>query len=113
MTMNPVQAIDTKYIRLIQQQQLELALIKAERDVALRDRDIAQSRSEAMNTLVDALIGSLRPFGFDRKRFLTTIRQAARSLPDHGPAASQHTVLFEGSNRFLGRKASSLSSQHE
>ena len=113
MTKNPVHDIETKYIRRIQQQQLELALIKAERDAALRDRELAQARSQAMGTLVDALSGSLRPFGFDRKRFLAAIRIAARAIPDHGPAALQHNVLFEGSNRLLGRIASPLSSARD
>lgn len=110
MTKNPVNDIETNYIRQIQRQQLELALIKAERDAALRDCEMAQARSQAMGTLVDALSGSLRPFGFDRKRFLAVIRTAARSIPDHGPAAIQHNVLFEGSNRLLRRIASPLSS---
>jgi len=111
MTKNPVHDIETKYIRQIQRQQLELALIKAERDAAVRDREVTQAQSQAMSTLVDALSSSLRPFGFDRKRFLAAIRKAARSIPDHGPAAHQHNVLFEGSNRFLGRIASPLSSR--
>ncbi|GJE14959.1 hypothetical protein [Methylobacterium longum] len=111
MIKNPVHDIETKYIRQIQRQQLELALIKAERDAALRDQEVAQARTQAMSTLVDALSSSLRPFGFDRKRFLAAIRKAARSIPDHGPASHQHTVLFEGSNRFLGRIASPLSSR--
>ena len=53
----PFMPSSTKYIRQIQQQQVELALIKAERDAAVRDRDMAQARSEAMNILVDALVG--------------------------------------------------------
>jgi hypothetical protein len=113
MTKHPVHDIETKYIGQIQRQQLELALIKAERDAALRDREIAQARSQAMGILVDALSGSLRPFGFDRKRFLAAIRKAARSVPDHGPAALQHTVLFEGSNRVLKRIAAPLSSARD
>jgi hypothetical protein len=113
MTKSPVHDIESKYIRQIQQQQIEVALLKAERDAALRDREMAQARSEAMNSLVDALSSSLRPFGFHRKRFLTAIRKAARSVPDHGPASVQHTVLFEGSNRFLGRIASPLPSTRD
>lgn len=111
MIKNPVHDFETKYIRQIQQQQLELALIKAERDAALHERAVAQAQSQAMSTLVNALASSLRPFGFDRKRFLAAIRKAARSIPDHGPASHQHTVLFEGSNRFFVRRVSPLSSR--
>lgn len=97
-----IHAIDTKYIRQIQQQQVELTLLQAERDAALRERDLARARSEATSTLIDALIGSVRPYGFSRKRFLAAIRKAARIVPDHGPGALQHGILFEGSNRILG-----------
>ena len=98
---NTAHAIETKYIRRIQQQQVELTLLKAERDDALRERDLARARSEATSTLIEALVGSVRPYGFSRKRFLNAIRKAARTVPDHGPAALQHGILFEGSNRIL------------
>lgn len=98
---NPLHAIDAKFIRHIQQQQVELTLLKAERDAALRERDLARARSEATSTLIEALIGSVRPYGFSRKRFLVAIRKAARTVPDQGPAAIQHSILFEGSNRIL------------
>ncbi|WP_244514136.1 hypothetical protein [Methylobacterium sp. UNC378MF] len=98
---NAAHAIETKYIRQIQQQQVELTLLKAERDDALRERDLARARSEATSTLIEALVGSVRPYGFSRKRFLAAIRKAARTVPDHGPAALQHGILFEGSNRIL------------
>lgn len=109
MIKSPLHDIETKYIQQIQRQQLELALIKAERDAAVHDRETAEARSQALETLVDAVSSCLRPFGFDRKRFLAAIRAAARSVPDQGPAKIQHTILFEGSNRFLGRIASPLS----
>ena len=111
MTKNPVRDIEVKYIRQIQQQQIELALLKAERDAALRDRDVAQASATAMRTLIDALARSLRPYGFDRKRFLMTIRKAAHAIPNHGPAALQHEILFEGSNRILGRTDASLAAR--
>ncbi|MBA9065516.1 MULTISPECIES: hypothetical protein [Methylobacterium] len=98
---NAVHAIDTTYIRRIQQQQIELTLLRAERDAALQERDLARARSEATSTLLEALLGGLRPYGFSRKRFLSAIRRAARTVPDHGPAALQHGILFEGSNRIL------------
>jgi len=103
MIKNPAHHIEVKYIRQIQQQQIELALLKAERDSALRDRDVAQARSAAMSTLVEALTRSLRPFGFARTRFLTLIRSAAKAVPNSGSAALQHEILFAGSNRILGR----------
>ena len=98
------QAVDTKYIRLIQQQQIALALVRAERDSALRERDLARARSSAAATLLDAVVESLRPYGFGRKRFLARIRRAARLIPDQGPDAVQHVLLYEGSNRILGRQ---------
>lgn len=101
MMTNPVDAIEITYIRRIQQQQVELTLVRAERDAVMRERDLAQARSEATSTLIEALIGSVRPFGFNRQRFLAAIRKSARALPDHGPAALQHTILLEGSNRIL------------
>jgi len=104
MTKNPVHDIDTRYIRQIQQQQIALAVIEAERDAALRDRDQARARSDAMAKLIDALLGSLRPYGFNRKRFLSAIRKAAGTVPDQGPDALQHAVLFDGSNRILGAR---------
>ncbi|SDM70935.1 hypothetical protein SAMN05216360_103174 [Methylobacterium phyllostachyos] len=111
MIKNPAHTIEVKYIRQIQQQQIELALLKAERDAAVRDRDVAQARSAAMRILIDALARSLRPYGFARKRFLMTIRKAANAVPNHGPAALQHEVLFEGSNRILKRTDASLTAQ--
>ncbi|MHC2106321.1 hypothetical protein [Methylobacterium sp.] len=104
MTTSPVHDIDTKYIRQIQQQQIALALITAERDAAVRERDLARARSEASTKLIEALSASLRPFGFSRKRFLSAIRRAARTVPDQGPDSLQHTVLFDGSNRILGAR---------
>ncbi|KZC02388.1 hypothetical protein AU375_01185 [Methylobacterium radiotolerans] len=101
MMTNTLHANDVKYIRQIQQQQVELTLLKAERDEALRERDLARAHAEATSTLIEALIGSMRPYGFGRKRFLSAIRKAARTVPDHGPAAMQHGILFEGSNRIL------------
>lgn len=106
MTRRAAHDIDTKYIRLIQQQQIELALVRAERDAALIERDAARARSTAAATLLDAVVESLRPYGFGQKRFLARIRRAARLIPDHGPDSVQHTLLYEGSNRILGRRTS-------
>ncbi|MGU3479885.1 hypothetical protein [Methylobacterium sp. D48H] len=98
---NVVYAIDTKCISRIQQQQIALNLLKAERDIALRERDLARAQAEATSTLIEALVGSVRPYGMSRKRFLAAIRKAARTVPNHGPAALQHGILFEGSSRIL------------
>ncbi|PJI55910.1 hypothetical protein CTI14_00990 [Methylobacterium radiotolerans] len=101
MPKNLANDIDTKFIRQIQQQQIELSLLRAERDSAVRDRDLAQARSEGHTKLIDALLESLRPYGFSRKGFLSAIRRAAQTIPDHGVDSVQHTVLFDGSNRIL------------
>ena len=106
MTTRVAHAVDTKYIRLIQHQQIELALVRAERDAALLERDMARARSNAAVTLLDAILESLRPYGFGRKRFLARIRRAARLIPNQGPESIQHTLLHEGSNRVLGRGTS-------
>ena len=106
MTIRPIHTVDTKYIRQIQQQQIELTLIRAERDAALAERDLARARSTVAATLLDAVVESLRPYGLGRKRFLAGIRRAAGRIPDHGPESIQHTLLYEGSNRILGRKTS-------
>lgn len=105
MTRRAIQSVDTTYIRLIQQQQIALTLIRAERDAAVRDRDRARAEATARATLLDAVLASLRPYGFGRKRFLSEIRKAARSIPNDGPEAVQHAVLFEGSKRILSRSA--------
>ncbi|MGN8096538.1 hypothetical protein [Methylobacterium sp. 22177] len=101
MPKNLAHDIDTKFIRQIQQQQIELSLLRAERDSAVRDRDLAQARSEGHTKLIDALLESLRPYGFSRKGFLSAIRKVAQTIPDHGVDSVQHTVLFDGSNRIL------------
>jgi hypothetical protein len=101
MPKNLAHNIDTKFIRQIQQQQIELAILRAERDSAVRERDLAQARSEAHTKLIDALLESLRPYGFSRKWFLSAIRKAAQAIPDHGVDSVQHAVLFDGSNRIL------------
>ncbi|MEE7448421.1 hypothetical protein MRF4_11640 [Methylobacterium radiotolerans] len=101
MTKNLAQDIDTKYIRQIQQQNIELAVLRAELDTAVRARAVAEARSEATNKLFDAVLASLRPYGLRRKQFVFAVRRFAAAVPDHGPAALQHTVLFEGSNRIL------------
>ena len=93
--------IDTKFIRQIQQQQIELTLLKAERDRALHDRALAQARCEAMSKLVDALLASFRPYGFSRKRFQSAVRRSAQTVPDHGADSAQHSVLHDGSERIL------------
>ncbi|MEE7503804.1 hypothetical protein [Methylobacterium mesophilicum] len=93
--------IDIKFIRQIQQQQIELTLLQTERDRALHERALAQARCEAMTKLVDALLTSFRPFGFDRKRFLASVRRAAQTVPDHAADSVQHSVLHDGSARIL------------
>ncbi|MGU3387956.1 hypothetical protein ACLBYG_25900 [Methylobacterium sp. D53M] len=101
MTKNLVHDIDTKYIRQIQQQNIQLAVMRAELDRAVQARAAAEARAEATNKLFDALLTSLRPYGFRRKQFLLAVRRIAAAVPDHGPAALQHAVLFDGSNRIL------------
>ncbi|UIN32918.1 hypothetical protein [Methylobacterium oryzae] len=80
--------------------------MRAELDRAVQARAAAEARAEATNKLFDALLTSLRPYGFRRKQFLFAVRGIAAAVPDHGPAALQHAVLFDGSNRILKGGAS-------
>ncbi len=109
MTTNPVQDIDTRYIRQIQQQQIELALIKAERDTAMRDRDRAQAHSDAMAKLVEALLASLRPYGFSASGSCSPF--AARRAPSRTasrirsstPSCSRARTGFSGASPSAAR----------
>ncbi|MDP4006944.1 hypothetical protein [Methylobacterium sp. NEAU K] len=109
MTENLIDDVGTRYIRQIQQQKIELTILKSQLADALRDRDAsrdqARAQSGAMAILLDSLLASLRPYGFSRKKFLAAVRKAALAVPSHGPDALQHAVLFDVSNKILRRPA--------
>lgn len=61
----------------------------------------AEQREEAVRQVLRALIISLRPFGFNRQRFLRCVREEGRDTPSEGPAAIRHTVLEQEARRVL------------
>ena len=71
-----------------------------------RDRVVAEAlaRVEAMQAVIGALTGSLRPYGLNRKRFTASLQAFAKRTPNEGPRSIQHTVLFEESTRVITRK---------
>ena len=66
-----------------------------------------RQRLEAVYVVLDALLGSLRPRGLDRKRFKALITRVAQVTPTVGPEAVRHAVLFEASRKILGLEAGS------
>ena len=78
----------------------------ARREAALgTDVESAEERFSAMRTVLDACAASAGPFGLRRRRFLALVRQAAATLPDHGPLAARHVVLLTEARRLLRRGA--------
>lgn len=62
---------------------------------------LAEAREDAVRIVLKALITSLRPFGFDRKRFMRCIREEAEEVPASGPRSVQHAVLLSECRRVL------------
>lgn len=62
---------------------------------------VAEQREEAVRLVLRALVISLRPFGFNRQRFLRCVREEGRDTPSQGPAAIRHTVLEQEARRVL------------
>ncbi len=62
---------------------------------------VAEQREEAVRMVLRALIASLRPFGFDKKRFKRCISEEGQDTPDEGPASSRHVVLHQEARRVL------------
>lgn len=62
---------------------------------------VAEQREEAVRLVLRALIASLRPFGFNRQRFLRCVREEGQDTPSEGPASVRHTVLFQETRRVL------------
>jgi hypothetical protein len=87
------------------QQQIEAQIARAQAASALKERDHAvreaAERVEALRTVNAALIGSLRPFGLDRKKFVARIRASAQAIPNEGPQAARHALLHAETTRFL------------
>lgn len=62
---------------------------------------VAEQREEALRLVLRALVTSLRPFGFNRQRFLRCVREEGRDTPAEGPASIRHTVFEQEARRVL------------
>ncbi|MCJ2022357.1 class I SAM-dependent methyltransferase [Methylobacterium sp. E-065] len=65
----------------------------------------AESRIEAMQTVLEAIRGSTNWRGLNRRKFQNLIAEASRSVPSTGSAAVQHIVLLAEARRMLGTPA--------
>ncbi|WP_244507413.1 atp-dependent helicase [Methylobacterium phyllostachyos] len=63
----------------------------------------AEARTDAVQTVLGAVLASLRFWALDRRRFQALIVQASRATPDEGSAAERHAVLLAETRRVLGR----------
>jgi len=62
---------------------------------------VAEEREEAVRMVLRALITSLRPFGFDKKRFKRCVAEEGQETPNEGPASIRHSVLRQEARRVL------------
>ena len=62
----------------------------------------ANERTEAVRTVLGAVLACVGSRALDRRRFQTLIAQAGREAPDHGPGAARHAVLLTEARRVLG-----------
>ncbi|MCJ2054937.1 ATP-dependent helicase [Methylobacterium sp. J-070] len=87
------------------QKALDDARIKMKaRDETLRAMATAEAdqRVQALQTVLDALLASMKPRGFDRKKFQARIALAGRDTPDSGPAAVRHAIYLAEARKVLG-----------
>lgn len=62
----------------------------------------ADERTEAVRTVLGAVLASIGARALDRRRFQDLIARAGREAPDHGPGAARHAVLLTEARRVLG-----------
>jgi len=62
----------------------------------------ANERTEAVRSVLMALVGTLSPRAIKRREFQEAVRKAAADVPDKGPQAVRHAVLLEETRRVLG-----------
>ncbi|GEL44281.1 hypothetical protein MEX01_48720 [Methylorubrum extorquens] len=74
---------------------------ESEVDVLKARLAVAEEREQAMRLVLRALVTSLRPFGFNRHRFLRCVREEGRDTPTQGPASIRHTVFEQEARRVL------------
>ncbi|RUP14660.1 MAG: ATP-dependent helicase [Methylobacterium sp.] len=85
------------------------ALDDARREMKARDETLqaiaaaeADQRTQALQTVLDALVASLKPRGFDRKKFQSRIALAGRDTPNSSPAAIRHAIYLAEARKVLG-----------
>ncbi|WP_144426281.1 acyltransferase [Methylobacterium sp. ARG-1] len=61
----------------------------------------AHYRTEAVQTVLAAVLASQSWRGLDRKKFRRLIAEAGSAIPNEGPAAVQHTVLLAEARKVL------------
>lgn len=62
---------------------------------------LAQQREEAVRMVLRALVASLRPLGFNRRKFLRCVREEGQDTPNEGPEAIRHTILLQEARRVI------------
>ena len=62
---------------------------------------MAEERTEAVRTVLGAVLGCIGGRALDRRRFQELIAQAGREAPDNGPGAARHAVLLAEARRVL------------
>ncbi|MGU3474259.1 atp-dependent helicase [Methylobacterium sp. D48H] len=63
---------------------------------------MADERTEAVRTVLSAVLASIGHRALDRRRFQDLIARAGREAPDQGPGAARHAVLLTEARRVLG-----------
>ena len=54
----------------------------------------ANERTEAVRTVLTALVQSVRPSAFNRSLFQSIVRMHAADVPDEGPRSVRHEVIL-------------------
>lgn len=54
----------------------------------------ANERTEAVRTVLTALVQSVRPSAFNRSSFQSIVRMHAADVPDEGPRSVRHEVIL-------------------
>ncbi|MGW8788873.1 hypothetical protein [Heyndrickxia sporothermodurans] len=64
----------------------------------------ANERTEAVRSVLMALVSTLGPRAINRQAFQEAVRKVAAGVPDNGPQAVRHAVILEETRRVLGVK---------
>jgi chromosome segregation ATPase len=82
---------------------LEVELAEARTNAASADAAAeADERTEAVRTVLGAVLDSIGSRALDRRRFQEIIARAGREAPTDGPGAARHAVLLTEARRVLG-----------